>query len=97
LWGEVQDQNFGPVEWWVLKNILKPVVNVPTAKYFKDLEICAAENAVPLDGKLVPIIFSHGTASQAASYSLHQIEMASHGYVVFGIDHDDGTCFYTES
>ena len=81
----------------MLKNILQPIVNIPTINYFKDLEICANENSMPIEAKLVPMIFSHGTASQAASYSLHQIEMASHGYIVFGIDHDDGSNLYTES
>jgi predicted dienelactone hydrolase len=47
--------------------------------------------------KLVPIIYSHGLASSCAIYSAHLRELASHGYIVFGIDHQDESCGYTET
>lgn len=46
--------------------------------------------------KLSPVIFSHGFACHSGSYVGHMRELASHGHVVFGIDHLDGTCTYTE-
>ena len=48
------------------------------------------------ENSLVPIIFSHGL--QAARYFHFGVgkELASHGYIVFLIDHSDGSClFYT--
>jgi predicted dienelactone hydrolase len=46
--------------------------------------------------KLVPVIFTHGNGGQVKNSSGHCREMASHGYIVFGIDHNDGSCAYTE-
>ena len=37
--------------------------------------------------KLVPIIFSHGYSAFASHYVGHYLELASHGYIVFAIDH----------
>lgn len=47
--------------------------------------------------KLSPVIFSHGFACHSGGYVGHMRELASHGHVVFGIDHLDGTCTYTET
>jgi len=46
--------------------------------------------------KLSPIIFSHGLCNYSAIYSQHNLELASHGYIVFVPNHNDGTCCYTE-
>ena len=48
------------------------------------------------DSKLVPILFSHGLASSCSIYSAHLRELASHGYIVFAMDHQDRSCGYTE-
>ena len=43
-----------------------------------------------------PIIFSHGWTGANFQYSGFARDMASHGYLVILINHQDGTCFYTE-
>ena len=47
--------------------------------------------------KLCPIIFSHGMKGSRCMYSTICQEMASHGYIVFALDHHDGSCPYTEN
>ena len=57
-------------------------------------------NAAALSGsplKLTPIIFSHALRMDNAHYSRHCIELASHGYIVFALNHNDGSCNYTET
>lgn len=46
--------------------------------------------------KLSPVIFSHGMLADSTSYSRHNLELASHGYIVFVPNHHDGSCAYTE-
>jgi len=46
--------------------------------------------------ELPPLIFSHGCAADSFMYSRHLLELASHGYAVFGIQHNDQSCNYTE-
>ena len=46
--------------------------------------------------KLIPIIFSHGLTGSRCFYSVIARELASHGYIVFLMDHHDGSCCYTE-
>lgn len=46
--------------------------------------------------KLCPIVFSHGMKGSRCMYSTICQEMASHGYIVFALDHHDGSCPYTE-
>ena len=45
--------------------------------------------------KLRPIIFSHGLAGSKRLYIGLMKDLASHGYLVLAVDHQDGTCFYT--
>ena len=47
--------------------------------------------------RLIPIVFSHGLTDSRGMYQVTASEMASHGYIMFLIDHHDGTCSYTES
>ena len=44
----------------------------------------------------MPVIFSHGLWSNSAHYGGHCVELASHGYAVFAIDHNDLSGLYTE-
>ena len=44
-----------------------------------------------------PIIFSHGWTGANNQYSGFARDLASHGYLVFVLNHLDGTCFYTET
>lgn len=73
--------------------------------FFSDLKIEAVHNAVfdmnaaalnHDNMKLSPIIFSHGLVMSSADYSRHNLELASHGYIVFSMNHNDGSCSYTE-
>jgi predicted dienelactone hydrolase len=47
--------------------------------------------------KLRPVIFSHGLFANNISYTGLQRDLASHGYIVFAINHADGTCIYTQN
>ena len=46
--------------------------------------------------ELIPIIISHGLTASRSLYSSLCSELASFGYMVFALDHHDGTCTYTE-
>ena len=41
---------------------------------------------------LTPVIYSHAKASSRNLYSGTCKDLASHGFIVFSIDHKDGTC-----
>ena len=41
------------------------------------------------------MIFCHGLTCNRSSYSGMCREFASHGYIVFSLDHFDGSCHYT--
>ena len=47
--------------------------------------------------RIIPIIFSHGLTACRAFYSSLCIELASFGFIVFVLDHHDGSCSYTEN
>jgi predicted dienelactone hydrolase len=46
---------------------------------------------------LRPVIFSHGLFANNISYSGLLKDLASYGYIVFAINHADGTCIYTQN
>jgi alpha-beta hydrolase superfamily lysophospholipase len=46
--------------------------------------------------ELQPVIFSHGLHGARLSYSGMFMELASCGYIVFTLDHDDGSSIYSE-
>ena len=52
-----------------------------------------------VEGKriLQPILFSHGIFGSNNSYTGLLKDMASHGYIVFALNHADGSCIYTET
>lgn len=45
---------------------------------------------------LIPLIFSHGLSSNRTMHSGTCKDFASHGYIVFVMDHKDGSSSYTE-
>ena len=50
-----------------------------------------------IDGRsLIPIVMSHNLSGSSTSISIMCRDLASHGYIVFAIDHHDGSCCYTE-
>lgn len=50
-----------------------------------------------IEGKMVPIIFSHGLCSNRGMHTGTARDYASHGYIVFIMDHQDESCSYTEA
>jgi len=98
------------MKWFYNMNAENPARNIQkrdarTDPFFNGLKIEAVNNAVfdmnaaalnHDEMKLSPIIFSHGLCNNSAVYSRHNMELASHGYIVFAPNHNDGTCSYTE-
>ncbi len=58
-----------------------------TVEFLRAVEVPWHDGAVVADGKFPILLFSHGWSSRAASYSTFLANVASHGYVVLGIDH----------
>jgi len=54
------------------------------------------DGEIVLDGDLVPIVLSHGLAASRTFFSVLCRDLASMGFVVFAIDHQDGSCVYTQ-
>jgi len=47
---------------------------------------------------LIPVVFCHGISSHRTMYSGICRDLASHGYIVFSLDHRDGTAsFYKDA
>jgi len=46
---------------------------------------------------LIPVIYSHGLCSNRTMHSGTCRDLASHGYIVFAPDHQDGTSSYIEN
>ena len=44
---------------------------------------------------LIPIVYSHALGGQNVKNTGYMLEMASHGYIVFALDHLDGSNEYT--
>jgi hypothetical protein len=68
-------------------------------KHLTGLKIGAARGAALApefeQRKLVPIFFSHGLTATAHLYSQVLRDLARHGYIVFAICHQDGSCLHT--
>lgn len=45
--------------------------------------------------QLIPIIFSHGYNATRTTSSCFLRDLASHGFIVFSIDHVDGSCYHS--
>ena len=45
--------------------------------------------------KIVPIFFSHGLTACANFYTSIQRDLAKNGYIVFSLNHLDGSCLHT--
>ena len=46
---------------------------------------------------MIPLIFCHGLASSRTTHSGSCRDLASHGYIVFTVDHHDGTAYYSKT
>ena len=67
--------------------------------YTKVYDFKNKKNNVELNNdtnEIIPIIISHGLTASRSLYSTLCSEFASFGYMVFALDHHDGTCCYTE-
>ncbi len=67
--------------------------------YTKVYDFKNKKNNVELNNdtnEIIPIIISHGLTASRSLYSTLCSELASFGYMVFALDHHDGTCCYTE-
>lgn len=64
-------------------------INMDTV-YFGDISKDFTETSRPL----IPIIFSHGMCSNRTMHSGTCRDLASHGYIVFALDHNDRTSSY---
>lgn len=53
--------------------------------------------AKDIGNKLVPVIYCHGLSSNRGMHSGTVRDFASHGYIVFVLDHRDESCSYVES
>lgn len=58
-----------------------------TIDHLQTVEVPWRDDAVVAEGRFPVLLFSHGWSSRVASYSTLLANVASHGYVVVGIDH----------
>ena len=65
---------------------------LPLAKQFE----CCKQSKSPDRKNIVPIILSHGLTGSRSVYTTLCAELASFGYMVFAIDHHDGSGSYSE-
>ena len=72
---------------WFAANFLKEIV-IDVHKYKPITPNLVNKN-------LIPIIFSHGLTASRGLYTTHCRELASCGYIVFALDHHDGSCHFT--
>ena len=61
---------------------------------FRDLDIHSDFSKAKGVSSLIPVIFSHGMGSTRTMNSFMLCELASHGCMVFSVDHTDGSCAY---
>ena len=81
-----------------------------TAFNGRDASMDSEHGSSPLDGdaeamgqhdhlagvqKLIPVIFCHGLTGSRTSQSGSCRDLASHGYIVFSLDHHDGSAHYS--
>ena len=75
---------------FVLRHVMFLLIHV--LGFFRILKIHKGSNLLQVeDVKFPVVIFSHGLAGFRSMYSLICSELASQGYVVFSIEHGDGT------
>lgn len=84
---------------WASLHLLRLPIKMTNLKLLNSVRIPVTENA-PFDlsfkTPLAPIIFSHGVCAQASLHSGHLMQLASQGYIVFAIDHNDRSNMYTQ-
>lgn len=89
-WGS--EMHSHPFVWKFIKNVkMETVEDGPLAKVFWKENVEGGEQRK----SLIPVIYSHGVTSCRTFQSGSCRDLASHGYIVFSIDHHDGTCNYS--
>jgi len=73
-----------------------PLPSVRPLKFIQTDALSYGELAKDIE-KLVPIIYCHGLSSNRSMHSGTAKDFASHGYIVFIMDHRDESCYYVES
>lgn len=87
LWYPTEDEaDRAPYRWRL--DALRPVVGSSRTSRLAEVVVHGREDARPAAGPPRPIVlFSHGTGLTRAYYTAFAEDLASHGYVVAGIDH----------
>ena len=89
------------IAWYMNIGKTKFINTFKKTQFLKYLRIQAYHDLPLADelstAPLIPIIFSHGLTGNRMFYQLMGQEFASHGYIVFIIDHLDGTNLKTTS
>ena len=81
--------NHGPL--WTLRSLARVKMDVvQEAELHKDYSSSTQK-------ALIPLIYCHGLSSNRTMHSGTCRDLASHGYLVFVLDHQDGTSSYTVS
>lgn len=75
--------------YWLAKQAIFVLAYISGTLQRLDLEPGAP--LAPVQTRLPVVIFSHGLGGQRGVYSIICAELASHGYIVFAIEHADGT------
>lgn len=83
-----------PLPWFIFRYLRKIKMDTCTdAPLDPDFSISGEDRSAK---PLIPIIFSHGLSSNRTMHSGSQRDLASHGYIVFSIDHKDQSSSYYE-
>lgn len=76
----------------------KVVLKHENSEAFEKMEVDASQSSAAGVGRpLIPVIFSHGLSSNRTMHSGTCRDLASHGYIVFALDHMDLTSSYYET
>lgn len=89
----------------MVKGLMKFAADIPPASPFYFLQSVKQKVLVeaPLvklpesdkhEGKFIPIIFSHGVGNTMSTFSTLCKDLASQGFVVYNIEHNDGTSLH---
>ena len=46
--------------------------------------------------QLIPIVYVHGLSCNGVAQSCSCRDLASHGYIIFSMDHFDGSCYISK-
>ena len=81
--------------------VARDTTPVAMVRYLRDVKMDTIFNGdidtdFVANKKIIPIIFCHGVSGNRTMNSGNCRDLASHGYMVFSLDHKDETCTYHE-